>query len=309
MATQPFNTNILEGLRPDSPRFGYLRPTNSVVQGEDYDTYNSINGSYDRHFPLFAVNNVPLPKLKITTFLTEVNVTGALAPFRASQIDDLEIGPRETRAESIAGKTGLANPYRNENKVPPTHQRQTSLQYKWSWLLLDPRFTNIQDNGLVSRIGGGEFFHNKYYASNTTFSPRTTTFLDPAPPGFIINYTFPNINKAPNAWPTAKYKCLKTTNRLPTNPDGDNNWVKLEYDPLNMTQYNTPFSADVYRVEPSTGSSIFVETYYELNRTFKSTSSYNTTTGEHTLSDIGNVNDYGNPGKIVHWNMSYWHVS
>lgn len=221
----------IEGFSFLAPRNSVGKPFETIFAAEDNALHDRLNGTYDRHFPLYALTNIqgassdyrPSVNL-IAANGTEKKLTGSITPtIFKEKINRREYG-RKPEIHPTLGNQGL----------------QLNTVYFREFLLpkFDPRYTLIV---------GGTFITNTIQKPSDQFTDLGATAgssFEPFAKASLVRYK------------NQYWRCLEPTRAFPD--DEDDNWQQLP-------QTQSIFTADIYSIF---GSNVqFFQTYTE-GRTF-----------------------------------------
>jgi len=217
----------LEGHEFLSSRNQVGKPFSTIFSAEDNDLHQKLNGSYDKHFPLYILTNIQnatsdwRPSLNLINRLgTETKLSGALTP----TIFKEKINHREYGRKADVHPT-LGNPNLVLNRI-----------YYREFLIpkFDPRYTLVVD---------GKFITNtiqKPAEQFTDLAASPTIVFEPFAKGSLVKYS------------NHYWKCLEPTKAYPSG--ADNHWQQL-------SERQSIFTADIYSIF---GSDVqFLQTYTE----------------------------------------------
>ena len=215
-----------------SPRAKVGKPFSTLFIADDNDSHFNLNGSFDKHFPLYALTNIigastnSRPSISIINRLgTETRLTGAATP----QIFKEKINRREIGRKSEVHPT-LGNPNLALNTI-----------YYREFLIpkFDPRFSLVVD---------GKFITNTIQKPDKQFTDlgaEPSSVFEPFSKGSLVKYA------------NRYYRCLVPTKNYPSATD--NSWQQLP-------ERQSIFTADIYSIF---GTNVqFLQTYTE-DRTFR----------------------------------------
>lgn len=222
----------VDGFEFLSPRAKVGKPFSTLFIAEDNDAHFALNGTYDRHFPLYSLTNIlgastnSRPSISLINRLgTETKLSGAMTPqIFKEKINRREIG-RKNEIHPTLGNSGLAlnRIYYREFLIPK----------------LDPRYSLIID---------------KKFITNTIQNPPAQ-FVDI---GNVPTTVFESFTKGILVKFSNKYwRCLVSTKNYPSATD--NSWQQLP-------ERQSIFTADIYGIF---GSNVqYLQTYSE-DRSFR----------------------------------------
>jgi hypothetical protein len=227
-----FTFPLVSGHEFLAPRNKVGKPFSTLFIAENNDAHFFLNGTYDKHFPLYSLTNIVgastsyRPKISLINRLgTETQLTGSVTPqIFKEKINRREVG-RKSEIHPTLGNQGLAvnRIYYREFLIPK----------------FDPKYSLIID---------------KKFITNTIQKPSNQfTDLGATPSSVFEPFVKGSLVKYANAY----YRCLEPTK---TYPSGNNNsWQQLP-------ERQSVFVADIYSVF---GSNVqFLQTYSE-DRTFR----------------------------------------
>ena len=222
----------LSGYEFLAPRQQVSFPFQTIFAADDNQLHEILNGSYDRHFPLYTLTNIKnatsdwRPSIKLISATgTEKTLKGALTPIiYKDKINRREYGRKENVHPQL-GNSGLVlnRIYYREFLIPK----------------FNPKYTLIVD---------GKFITNTIQKPAEQFidiGTATPNVLEAFPRGTLVKY--------------GKYywRCLKATKAYPTATDSD--WQQLP-------ERQSVFTADIYSIF---GSDVqYLQTYSE-DRNFR----------------------------------------
>jgi hypothetical protein len=138
-----FTFPVVSGHSFLAPRNQVGKPFSTLFIAEDNDAHFSLNGSFDKHFPLYALTNIInastsyRPTISLINRLgTETRLTGSVTPqIFKEKINRREIG-RKSEIHPILGNSGLAlnTVYFREFLIPK----------------FDPRYSLIVDSKFIT---------------------------------------------------------------------------------------------------------------------------------------------------------------
>jgi hypothetical protein len=215
-----------------APRNFVGKPFSTLFIAEDNDKHFSLNGSYDKFFPLYTLTNIQnastnyRPSISlIAANGTEKKLTGALLPqIYKEKINRREYG-RKSQIHPTLGNKGLIlnTIYYREFLIPK----------------LDPRYSLIIDKKFITNT------IQKPSNQFTDLGATPSSVFEPFAKGSLVKYS----NKY--------YRCLEATKTYPSN--NNNSWQQLP-------ERQSVFTADIYGIF---GSNVqYLQTYSE-DRTFR----------------------------------------
>jgi hypothetical protein len=215
-----------------APRNQVGKPFSTLFIADDNDSHFNLNGSFDKHFPLYALTNIigastnSRPSISLINRLgTETRLTGAATP----QIFKEKINRREIGRKSEIHPT-LGNPNLALNTI-----------YFREFLIpkFDPKYSLIVD---------GKFITNTIQKPNEQFTDlgaEPSSVFEPFAKGSLVKYS------------GNYYRCLVPTKNYPSATD--NYWQQL-------SERQSIFTADIYSIF---GTNVqFLQTYTE-DRNFR----------------------------------------
>ena len=227
-----FTFPVVSGHEFLAPRNKVGKPFSTLFIADDNDAHWQLNGTYDKHFPLYALTNIigastnSRPSISIINRLgTETKLSGAMTPqIFKEKINRREIG-RKKEIHPTLGNQGLVlnRIYYREFLIPK----------------LDPRYSLIID---------------KKFITNTIQNPPAQ-FVDI---GNVPTTVFESFTKGILVKFSNKYwRCLVSTKNYPSATD--NSWQQLP-------DRQSIFTADIYGIF---GSNVqYLQTYTE-DRSFR----------------------------------------
>ncbi|UQS94929.1 hypothetical protein Pam2_49 [Pseudanabaena phage Pam2] len=227
-----FTFPVVSGHEFLAPRNKVGKPFSTLFIADDNDAHWQLNGTYDKHFPLYALTNIigastnSRPSISIINRLgTETKLSGAMTPqIFKERINRREIG-RKKEIHPTLGNQGLVlnKIYYREFLIPK----------------FDPRYSLIID---------------KKFITNTIQNPPAQ-FVDI---GNVPTTVFESFTKGILVKFSNKYwRCLVSTKNYPSATD--NSWQQLP-------ERQSIFTADIYGIF---GSNVqYLQTYSE-DRTFR----------------------------------------
>lgn len=227
-----FTFPVVSGHSFLAPRNQIGKPFETIFAAEDNDLFFNLNGTYDKHFPLYALTNIQgastsyRPSVNFINRLgTETKLSGAMTP----QIFKEKINRRE---------------YGRKNEVHPTLGNSNLVLnrvYYREFIIpkLDPRYSLIIDK---------KFITNTIQNSSAQFvdiGNVPTTVFESFTKGILVKFS----NKY--------WRCLVPTKAYPTHDNND--WQQLP-------ERQSIFTTDIYSIF---GSNVqFLQTYTE-DRNFR----------------------------------------
>ncbi len=210
-----------------APRTAVNKPFETIFAAEDFSLHDRINGTYDKHFPLYVLTNIqgassnyrPSINLISATGL-EKKLMGAMTPtIYKEKINRREYGRKNEIHPTLGNKNLVLNRiYYREFLIPK----------------FDPRYTLIVD---------GKFITNTIQKPSDQFADignMPSSVFEPFAKGSLVKYSG-------NYW-----RCLESTKAYPSGED--TNWKQLP-------QEQSIFTADIYSIF---GSNVqFLQTYTE----------------------------------------------
>ena len=227
-----FTFPLVSGHEFLAPRNKVGKPFSTLFIAENNDAHFVLNGTYDKHFPLYSLTNIinaPTsyrPKISlIAANGTERKLTGAMTPtIFKERINRREVG-RKPQVHPILGNSGLAlnTIYFREFLIPK----------------LDPKYSLIVDSKFITNT------IQKPAEQFTDLGATPSSVFEPFARGSLVKYS----NKY--------YRCLEATKAYPSATDS--NWQQLP-------ERQSVFVADIYSIF---GSNVqYLQTYSE-DRTFR----------------------------------------
>lgn len=227
-----FTFPLVSGHEFLAPRNKVGVPFSTIFAAEDNDLFFNLNGTYDKHFPLYALTSIQgattnsRPSIFFINRLgTETKLSGAMTPqIFKERINRREIG-RKSEIHPTLGNPNLAlnTIYYREFLIPK----------------FDPKYTLVVD---------GKFITNTIQKPNEQFTDLGTepsSVFEPFAKGSLVKYT------------NRYYRCLVPTKNYPLATD--NSWQQLP-------ERQSIFTADIYSIF---GTNVqFLQTYTE-DRTFR----------------------------------------
>jgi hypothetical protein len=215
-----------------APRNQVGKPFETLFAAEDNSFHQKINGTFDKHFPLYSLTNIVgattsyRPKISLINRLgTETKLTGALTPqIFKERINRREVG-RKKEIHPTLGNPNLAlnTIYFREFLIPK----------------FDPRFSLVVDSKFITNT------IQKPADQFTDLGATPSSVFEPFAKGSLVKYA------------NAYYRCLEPTKAYP-NKDSPN-WQPI-------SELQSVFTADIYGIF---GSNVqFLQTYSE-DRTFR----------------------------------------
>ena len=215
-----------------SPRAKIGKPFSTLFIAENNDAHFSLNGTFDKFFPLYSLTNIggastsyrPTISL-IAANGTERKLTGLMTPtIFKERINRREVG-RKAEIHPILGNSGLVlnTIYFREFLIPK----------------LDPKYSLIIDKKFITNT------IQKPSNQFTDLGATPSSVFEPFAKGSLVKYS----NKY--------YRCLEPTKTYPSN--NNNSWQQLP-------ERQSIFTADIYGIF---GSNVqYLQTYTE-DRTFR----------------------------------------
>ncbi|QIW88491.1 hypothetical protein [Pseudanabaena phage PA-SR01] len=227
-----FTFPVVSGHEFLAPRNKVGKPFSTLFIADDNDAHWQLNGTYDKHFPLYALTNIigastnSRPSISIINRLgTETKLSGAMTPqIFKERINRREIG-RKKEIHPTLGNQGLVlnKIYYREFLIPK----------------FDPRYSLIIDS---------KFITNTIQKPNEQFTDlgaEPSSVFEPFAKGSLVKYS------------GNYYRCLVSTKNYPSATD--NSWQQLP-------ERQSIFTADIYGIF---GSNVqYLQTYSE-DRTFR----------------------------------------
>jgi len=227
-----FTFPVVSGHSFLAPRNQVGKPFSTLFIAEDNDAHFSLNGSFDKHFPLYALTNIInastsyRPTISLINRLgTETRLTGSVTPqIFKEKINRREIG-RKSEIHPILGNSGLAlsTVYFREFLIPK----------------FDPRYSLIVDS---------KFITNTIQKPTDQFADlgaSPSSVFEPFAKGSLVKYT------------NRYYRCLEPTKTYPSS--SNTSWQQLP-------ERQSIFTADIYGIF---GSNVqYLQTYSE-DRSFR----------------------------------------
>ena len=222
----------VDGFEFLSPRAKVGKPFSTIFAAEDNDLFFALNGTYDKHFPLYALTNIVgassdyRPSINLINRLgTEKKLTGALKP----TIYKEKINRRD---------------YGKKAEVHPTLGNQNLVLNKIYFReFLIPKF-----NPKYSLVIDGKFITNtiqKPAEQFTDIATSPTSVFEPFAKSSLVKYS------------NQFWRCLEPTKAYPSNTDSK--WQQLP-------ERQSIFTSDIYAIF---GSDVqYLQTYTE-DRTFR----------------------------------------
>lgn len=250
-----------------SPRYHTVLNYPTILIPEDYSYNDSIYGTYDLNFPLYALNQTPIPTLNIVNQESNsVPIIGTLAPYLLKEnFKQREIGRKNTT--TIPTNTNL-----DYKKV--TYNQYINIKLNPAWCVVqnyDVANINLNTSNVtyqprfIVRILGNTLLSDELYSLQLTDN-GLNIYTSDFPIGLIVKYNN-------NLW-----KCVQNTSKYPPkNVDTlDNNW-------LNLNSRLNIFYADLFILN-SNKSSYFME----------------------VADDKRYFNPVEQDDTLVSWNLAYW---
>ena len=215
-----------------SPRAKIGKPFSTLFIAENNDAHFSLNGTFDKFFPLYSLTNIvgastsyrPTISL-IAANGTERKLTGLMTPtIFKERINRREVG-RKAEIHPILGNSGLVlnTIYFREFLIPK----------------LDPKYSLIIDKKFITNT------IQKPSNQFTDLGATPSSVFEPFAKGSLVKYS----NKY--------YRCLEPTKTYPSN--NNNSWQQLP-------ERQSVFTADIYGIF---GSNVqYLQTYTE-DRNFR----------------------------------------
>ena len=227
-----FTFPLVSGHEFLAPRNKVGKPFSTLFIAENNDAHFNLNGTYDKHFPLYSLTNIVgastsyRPTISLINRLgTETRLSGAMTPtIFKERINRREVG-RKNEIHPILGNSGLAlnTIYFREFLIPK----------------LDPKYSLIVDSKFVTNT------IQKPADQFTDLGAEPSSVFEPFARGSLVKYS----NKY--------YRCLEATRAYPSATDS--NWQQLP-------ERQSVFVADIYSIF---GSNVqYLQTYSE-DRTFR----------------------------------------
>jgi hypothetical protein len=227
-----FTFPVVSGHEFLAPRNKVGKPFSTLFIADDNDSNFFLNGTYDKHFPLYSLTNIIgattsyRPKICLINRLgTETQLTGSVTPqIFKEKINRREVG-RKKEIHPTLGNSNLAlnTIYFREFLIPKFDSRYS--------LIIDSKF-------ITNTI-------QKPTEQFTDLGATPSSVFEPFAKGSLVKYA------------NAYYRCLEPTK---TYPSGNNNsWQQLP-------ERQSVFVADIYSVF---GSNVqYLQTYTE-DRNFR----------------------------------------
>ena len=215
-----------------SPRAKVGKPFSTLFIAENNDAHFNLNGTFDKHFPLYALTSIQgastnsRPSISLINRLgTETRLSGSVTPqIFKEKINRREIG-RKSEIHPILGNSGLAlnTIYFREFLIPK----------------FDPKYTLVVDSKFITNT-----IQNPSQQF-TDLGASPSSVFEPFAKGSLVKYS------------GNYYRCLEPTKAYPSATDS--NWQQL-------SERQSIFTADIYAIF---GSNVqFLQTYSE-DRTFR----------------------------------------
>ena len=227
-----FTFPVVSGHSFLAPRSQVGKPFSTLFIADDNDAYFLLNGTYDRHFPLYALTNIQgassdyRPSVNFINGLgTETKLSGFLTPqIYKEKINRREYG-RKPQVHPTLGNSGLIlnTIYFREFLIPK----------------FNPKYTLVVDN---------KFITNTIQSATDQFTDlgnMPSSVFEPFAKGSLVSYA------------NQYYRCLQPTKNYPSATDS--NWQQLP-------AQQSIFTADIYGIF---GTDVqYLQTYTE-DRTFR----------------------------------------
>ncbi|MCA2594059.1 MAG: hypothetical protein IM526_02710 [Microcystis sp. M38BS1] len=227
-----FTFPVVSGHSFLAPRNQVGKPFSTLFIAEDNDAHFSLNGTYDKHFPLYTLTNIVgattsyRPSISLINRLgTETKLTGSVTP----QIFKEKINRREIGRKNEIHPT-LGNPNLALNRV-----------YYREFLIpkLNPKYSLVIDNKFITNT------IQKPSEQFTDLGASPSSVFEPFTKGSLVKYT------------NHYYRCLEPTKTYPSG--NSTQWQQLP-------ERQSIFTADIYGIF---GSNVqYLQTYSE-DRTFR----------------------------------------
>jgi len=227
-----FTFPVVSGHEFLAPRNKVGAPFSTIFAAEDNSLHERLNGSYDRHFPLYSLTNIVgattfyRPSISIINRLgIETKLSGVMTPqIFKEKINRREIG-RKKEIHPTLGNQGLVL-----NKI---HYREFLIPK------FDPKYSLIVDS---------KFITNTIQKPNEQFTDlgaSPSSVFEPFAKGSLVKYS------------GNYYRCLVSTKNYPSATD--NSWQQL-------SERQSIFTADIYGIF---GTNVqYLQTYSE-DRSFR----------------------------------------
>ena len=227
-----FTFPVVSGHSFLAPRNQVGKPFSTLFIAEDNDAHWRLNGTYDKHFPLYALTSIQgastnyRPSISLINRLgTETRLSGSVTPqIFKEKINRREIG-RKSEIHPILGNSGLVlnRIYYREFMIPK----------------FNPKYTLVVDSKFITNT------IQKPAEQFTDLGASSSSVFEPFAKGSLVKYS------------GKYYRCLVPTKAYPANDNND--WQQLP-------ERQSIFTADIYGIF---GSNVqYLQTYSE-DRTFR----------------------------------------